>query len=135
MVQRGRIKLIDVAFAQIRPSPWRQAVDLANMMLVLGLQSSAEVVYERARLRFSDDELAEAFAASRGVTLPSQLRRAVRADGREMLDEFRALAPPRTPVSIQRWSFRRLALTAWVVLVAFLVAAMFISSLGDIGLR
>jgi hypothetical protein len=79
--------------------------------------------------------LAEAFAASRGVTLPSQLRRAVRADGREMLDEFRALAPPRTPVSIQRWSFRRLALTAWVVLVAFFVGAMFISSLGDIGLR
>jgi tRNA A-37 threonylcarbamoyl transferase component Bud32 len=135
MVQRGRVKLIDVAFAQIRPSPWRQAVDLANMMLVLGLQSSAEVVYERARLLFSEDELAEAFAASRGVTLPSQLRRAVRADGREMLDEFRALAPPRTPVSIQRWSFRRLALTAWVVLVAFFVGAMFVSSLGDIGLR
>ena len=135
MVQDGQVKLIDVAFAQIRPSPWRQAVDLANMMLVLGLGSSPETVYERARLRFSDDELAEAFAASRGVTLPSQLRRAVRADGREMLQEYRALAPHRSPVSIQRWSFRRLALTGWVVLVAFFLGAVFISNLGDIGLR
>jgi len=135
MVQDGRVKLIDVAFAQIRPSPWRQAVDLANMMLVLGLQSSPEIVYERARLKFSDDELAEAFAASRGVTLPSQLRRAVRDNGREMLEEFRSFAPPHTPVSIQRWSLRRIALTGWVVLVAFFVGALFVSSLGNIGLR
>jgi tRNA A-37 threonylcarbamoyl transferase component Bud32 len=135
MVQNGHLRVIDVGFGQIRPSPWRQAVDLANMMLVLGLQSSPEVVYERARLRFSDDELAEAFAASRGVTLPSGLRRSLRQDGRELLERFRELAPEHPPVSIQRWSLRRVGLTLWVVLIAVAVASMFISNLGDVGLR
>jgi tRNA A-37 threonylcarbamoyl transferase component Bud32 len=135
MVQNGHLRVIDVGFGQIRPSPWRQAVDLANMMLVLGLQSSPEVVYERARLLFSDDELAEAFAASRGVTLPSGLRRSLRQDGRELLERFRELAPEHPPVSIQRWSLRRVGLTLWVVLIAVAVASMFISNLGDVGLR
>src|SRR5204862_7687599 len=31
MVSDGHIVLIDVAFAELRPTPWRQAVDLANM--------------------------------------------------------------------------------------------------------
>ena len=135
MVQDGHIRLIDVAFAQVRPSPWRQAVDLANMMLVLALQSSPELVYERARLRFTDDELAEAFAASRGVTLPSRPQRSLRRDGRDLLEQFRELVPERRPVSIQRWSLRRVGLTLWVALVGFAVASMFISSLADLGLR
>jgi len=135
MVQDDHIRLIDVAFAQVRPSPWRQAVDLANMMLVLALQSSPELVYERAQLRYTDEELAEAFAASRGVTLPSGLRRSLRQDGRELLERFRELAPERRPVSIQRWSLRRVGLTLWVALVAFAVVSMFISSLRDLGLR
>src|SRR4051812_44410119 len=33
MVHNGRMVVIDVAFAEMRPTPWRQAVDLANMML------------------------------------------------------------------------------------------------------
>jgi tRNA A-37 threonylcarbamoyl transferase component Bud32 len=33
LVRDGRLLLIDVAFVEARPSPWRQAVDLANMML------------------------------------------------------------------------------------------------------
>src|SRR5919204_241811 len=33
LVQHERLRLIDVFFAEVRPSPWRQAVDLANMML------------------------------------------------------------------------------------------------------
>jgi len=135
MVQDQRLRVVDVAFAQVRPSPWRQAVDLANMMLVLGLWSSPELVHERATERFSDDELAEAFAASRGVTLPSQLRRSLRRDGRELLDRFRDLVPQRRPVAIQRWSIRRVGLTAWVVLVAFAVASIFLASLQGVGLR
>ena len=135
MIQHGRLRLIDVSFAQIRPSPWRQAVDLANMMLVLALRASPEAVYERARMRFSEDEIAEAFAASRGVTLPSQLRREVRQDGRELLERFRELAPDRPTVAIQRWSLRRVGLTLWVVLVAAAVVSVFVSSLQDIGLR
>ena len=42
MVQDGRLRLIDVFFVQVRPSPWRQAVDLGNMMLVLALRSDPE---------------------------------------------------------------------------------------------
>ena len=48
LVRDGHLLLIDVAFAEVRPTPWRQAVDLANMMLCLALRSSAEHVYQRA---------------------------------------------------------------------------------------
>ena len=48
LVRDGMLFVIDTAFAEVRPSPWRQAVDLANMMLVLGLRTSAEQVYARA---------------------------------------------------------------------------------------
>ena len=44
MVRDGRIVLIDLAFGELRPSPWRQAVDLANMMLVLGLRADPDLV-------------------------------------------------------------------------------------------
>jgi tRNA A-37 threonylcarbamoyl transferase component Bud32 len=134
LVQGDRVSLIDVAFGQVRPSPWRQAVDLANMMLVLALSSTPELVYERALLQFSEDEIAEAFAAARGVTLPSQLRGDVRRDGRELLERFRQLAPHREPVAIQRWSWRRIGLTVWVALVVAALVAIFIGNLGDIGL-
>jgi tRNA A-37 threonylcarbamoyl transferase component Bud32 len=134
MIQDGRLRLIDVAFAEVRPSPWRQAVDLANMMLVLGLGSSAELVYQRALVQFTEDEIAEAFAASRGVTLPSQLRASVRRDGRSLLEQFRQLAPDREPVAIQRWSLRRIGLTAWVALVVAALVSIFLGSLNDIGL-
>ena len=74
MVRDGRVVLIDVAFGQIRPSPWRQAVDLANMMIVLALRSDPEHVYNRALAFFSPDDIAEAFAATHSVTIPSQSR-------------------------------------------------------------
>ena len=134
MVQGGRLRLIDLAFAEVRPSPWRQAVDLANMMLVLALGSSAELVYQRATLQFSEDDIAEAFAASRGVTLPSALRADVKRDGRQLTERFRRLAPEREPVAIQRWSIRRIALSIWVVAVAGSLILLFVDNLSDIGL-
>jgi hypothetical protein len=112
--------LIDVAFAQVRPSPWRQAVDLGNMMLVLAMRTSPERVYRRALAYFTPDELAEAFAATRGVASPSQLRTSLKRDPRDLLGEFRALAPPRQPIALQRWTARRLV-TAAVVLGAAVV--------------
>ena len=121
LVREGRLLLIDVAFVEIRPTPWRQAVDLANMMLCLALQSSARQVYDRARHHFTDDEISEGFAAAHGLALPSQLRRLIRAEGRDLHSEFQALLPARpTRIRIQRWSPRRvglLLLTAVVVLV------------------
>lgn len=134
MVADGHVRVIDVAFAQIRPSPWRQAVDLANMMLVLALRTSADRVYLAAIRHFSPDEIAEAFAASRGVTLPSALRGDVKRDGRALVNRFRQLAPDRQRVSIQRWSWRRLGLTLWVAVVAFALAALFLGNLATVGL-
>ena len=134
MVQDGQLRLIDVAFGQVRPSPWRQAVDLANMMLVLALGSSPELVFERATQWFTEDEIAEAFAASRGVTLPSALRADVRADSRRLLETFREIAPAHDPVAIQRWSFRRLGLTVWVAIVGLFIVGIFIGNLPDVGL-
>jgi tRNA A-37 threonylcarbamoyl transferase component Bud32 len=127
MVRDGRLWLIDVFFVQVRPSPWRQAVDLANMMMVLALRNDASNVYERALTVFTEDEMAEAFAAARGVASPTQLRAMMKKEGRDLLAEFRSLAPPRKPVAIQRWSLRRIGLTAAVVLAA-VFALMFVVS-------
>jgi tRNA A-37 threonylcarbamoyl transferase component Bud32 len=125
MIRDGRLLLVDPAFAQVRPSPWRQAVDLANMMLVLALRTDARQVYDRARAEFSDDEIAEAFAASRGLTMPSQLRRMLRSQGRNLHAELIAMLPYRLPpVHIQRWSVRRLALTVVVLLTAVVATVL-----------
>jgi RIO1 family len=40
LVGDGRLYLIDVFFTEVRPSPWRQGVDLANMLLVLALAAT-----------------------------------------------------------------------------------------------
>ncbi len=120
----GDVALIDVAFAQVRPSPWRQAVDLANMMLVLALRSDARTVYQRALLQFTADDIAEAFAASRGITLPSQVRRELKTDSRDLLAEFRAMGPARKRVAIQRWSVQRVLFTAWVLFVTGIVVGL-----------
>src|SRR6266536_1207685 len=122
LVRDGHLLLIDVAFVEARPSPWRQAVDLANMMLCLGLRSDAERVYRRAQRQFSVEEISEGFAAARGLALPSQLRRMLRAQGRDLHAEFVGLLPtPPQPIRVQRWSARRIGLLALVaVLLAFL---------------
>ena len=125
LVRDGRVLLIDVAFAAVRPTPWRQAVDLADMMLTLALASSAERVYARALQQFAPEDVAEAFAASRSITVPTQLRARLKADGRDLPAAFRALAPRRRPVPIQLWGFRRALVTLGVVAGAVVtVAAM-----------
>jgi tRNA A-37 threonylcarbamoyl transferase component Bud32 len=118
MVRAGKVSLVDAFFVQVRPSPWRQAVDLANMMLVLAVRTNADRVYQQALRYFSADEIAEAFAATRGVASPSQLRSVLKQDGRNLLAEFRALAPHRRPVAIQHWSVRRIALSLLALGVA-----------------
>jgi tRNA A-37 threonylcarbamoyl transferase component Bud32 len=112
LVRDGLVLFIDVAFAAVRPTPWRQAVDLANMMLTLALASTPEHVYARALRVFAAVDVAEAFAASRGITIPTQLRALLRADGRDLAGCFRRLAPERHAVPIQLWNTRRVAVTA-----------------------
>src|SRR6266498_3044241 len=123
LVRDGRMLLIDVAFVEARPSPWRQAVDLANMMLCLALRSDAERVYRRALRQFSVDEITEGFAAARGLALPSQLRRLLRERGRDLHAEFIKLLPtPPRPIRIQRWSVRRVGLWAAIALLVVLAS-------------
>jgi tRNA A-37 threonylcarbamoyl transferase component Bud32 len=122
LVRHGRMVLIDVAFVQAHPSPWRQAVDLANMMLCLALRSDPELVYARALRLFTVAEITEGFAATRGLTMPSQLRNLMREKGRDLHAEFLELLPERPrPISIQRWSMRRIGLAVLTLLLAIAV--------------
>jgi tRNA A-37 threonylcarbamoyl transferase component Bud32 len=134
LVRDKEIWLIDVAFGEVRPSPWRQAVDLANMMLVLAFRTDPGRVYERALAHFTPNEIAEAFAATHSVTMPSQSRDVLKKDRRDLVAEFRRLAPTREPISIQRWSWRRLALSAGVVFVSLIGVLIGVSNLRGVGL-
>jgi len=123
LVRDGHLLLIDVAFVEARPSPWRQAVDLANMMLCLALRSDPERVYRRALQSFTVEEITEGFAAARGLALPSQLRHLLRAQGRNLHAEFIRLLPtPPQPIRVQRWSARRIGLWALILALVFLAA-------------
>jgi hypothetical protein len=105
------------------------------MMLVLALHTSPEMVYQEARGLFSPGEIAEAFAATRGITVPSQLRTEIRKDGRDLIGAFQALAPARAPIRIQRWTVRRLGVTAGVLLGAAIAASLLWATLRTVGLR
>jgi hypothetical protein len=128
MVRDGQLLLIDVSFVQVRPSPWRQAVDLGNMMLVLAVRTDPARVYRRALSYFTPDELAEAFAATRGVASPTQLRAFLKRDPRDLLGRFRELAPPRRPIGLQRWETRRLIVTAGMLAAAAVVIGLGIAA-------
>jgi len=136
MVQDGHLRLIDVFFVQVRPSPWRQAVDLGNMMLVLALRSDAQTVYEKALEHFTAEELTEAFAATRGVASPTQLRNFMKRDGRDLLEQFRSHAPEHRRIPIQRWSLRRVGLILLTMVIVVVAGAfslsLFFPSRGDV---
>jgi membrane-associated phospholipid phosphatase len=134
LVRKGKVYLIDVAFGEIRPSPWRQAVDLANMMLVLAFKTDPARVYQCALKYFTPDEISEAFAATHGMTIPSQSRGMLRKDRRDLVGRFRELAPRRRPVSIQRWSIRRAALTFGILLFSLITAIVALGNFQGAGL-
>jgi hypothetical protein len=129
LVQRGRLQLVDVSGLEVRPSPWRQAVDLANMMLTLALQTDPVRVYARATEVFTPDEIAEAFASAQGMAVPTQLSARLKVDTRPIVSSFIELAPAHPPVSIQRWSLQRVALTVGAVVGGLILIAMAIDSL------
>jgi hypothetical protein len=98
------------------------------MMLVLAVRTDAGRVYRRALDYFTPDELAEAFAATRGVASPTQLRAFMKRDPRDLLGEFRALAPPRRPIGLQRWGARRVIVAAAVLGAALLAADLAVNA-------
>ena len=87
------------------------------MMLVLGVRTDAERVYNRALAYFTPDEIAEAFAAARGIASPSQLRSMMKSDGRDLVAQFRSLAPERRPISLQTWGPRRVIMALALLVI------------------
>ena len=121
MVRAGRVLLVDAFFVRVRPSPWRQAVDLGNMMLVLAVGSDPERVYQRACGTSPRRRSPRRSRRPGAVASPSQRRMVVKQDGRDLINAFRRLAPQRRPIAIQRWSVRRVVLA--VGLLAWLLRA------------
>jgi tRNA A-37 threonylcarbamoyl transferase component Bud32 len=128
LVKDGHLQLVDVSGLEVRPTPWRQAVDLANMMMTLALQSDPDRVYRRATAAFTPDEIAEAFASAVGLAIPTQVQQRLKEDPRPIQQRFKELAPARERVSIQRWSIRRIGLAVVAVVSAIVLATMFVDS-------
>ena len=67
---------------------------------------------------------------------PTQLRNFMKRDGRDLLVRFRALAPSHPPITIQRWSFRRVGLILLTLLIVLAAGAfslsLFFPSRGDV---
>ena len=132
LVVEGELQVIDVSGLQIRPSPWREAVDLANMMLVLALKSDPDRVYGRALAYFKPEEIGEAFASAQGMAIPTELQRYLKEDERDLIGRFRELAPPYPKISIQRWGIRRIALIAGLLLGAAILVGWTVDAILDV---
>jgi hypothetical protein len=55
--------------------------------MVLAVRADPARVYRQAQRYFTEAELAEAFAATRGVASPTQLRAFIKRDPRDLLAE------------------------------------------------
>ena len=83
------------------------------------------------------DEIAEAFAATKGVTIPSQSRSSLavlkRSEGVDVVQRFRELSPYREPISVQRWSVRRILLALGAVLIFLMLLSLLIDNITGAG--
>ena len=95
------------------------------MILILSTRLEPRVVYRIAQQYFVPEDIAEAFAASTSITIPTQLRTELRTyrkrHGVDLIELWNDITPERDPISIQRWSTNRVTATARVVLVAALL--------------
>ena len=128
MVRDGTVLLVDAFFVQVRPSPWRQAVDLANMMLCLAVRTDAEQVYRRAQRYFNAERHRRGVRRHPRGGQSHQLRSVLKQDGRDLVAQFHALAPARQPVAIQHWSLRQGALGLLVLALAVLAVLVIVQS-------
>ncbi|MGK5114272.1 RIO1 family regulatory kinase/ATPase domain-containing protein [Geodermatophilus sp. CPCC 205506] len=124
LVQGDRVYLVDVSFGELRPSRWRQAVDLADMMLTLAVVAGPRRVVERAAAFFEPEEMAEAFAATNALTVPRQLAARIAETRPDLVEEFRALLPECQRIRTQRWSVRRVLLAVATGAGAVLAVAL-----------
>jgi tRNA A-37 threonylcarbamoyl transferase component Bud32/membrane-associated phospholipid phosphatase len=133
LVQDGHVRLIDTFLTEVHPSPWRQAVDLANMLLVLALLSDPARVYQRARQMFTERDIGEAFAARQGRAMPSQVRQMLLGRRPDLREEFLRLLPERPhPIAIQRWSVRRVGRILLVVVGSWIAVTVFIFNMAPL---
>ena len=106
LVRDGRLLLIDVAFAEIRPTPWRQAVDLANMMLCLALRSEPRAGLPAGAAPVHRGRDHRGLRRRPGLALPSQLRRLLRDRGprpaRRVPDPAARPTPPDQHPTVER---------------------------------
>ena len=127
LVRDGQILLIDVAFVAGPPEPVAPSRRPGQHDAVPGVTVRSTNSSTSGHCAGSaSPRSAEAFAAARGLALPSQLRHMLRDQGRDLHAEFLDLLPARPkPIRIQRWSARRLALLMLMVPAAILLAVAF----------
>ena len=101
------------------------------MMLCLALRSSPEQVYQRALQYFTVEEITEGFAAARGLALLAAPPDAQGPGPRPARRVRPAAADPTQPVSIQRWSARRVGLLVGMVLLAVLAGELIADSVSN----
>ena len=99
------------------------------MLLTLALQTDPDRVYAAGDRVLHPEEIAEAFASDVGLAVPTELSSKLKADGRPLRERFQELAPAEAPISIQRWSGRRLALTAIAAVSVLVLAGLFVDAL------
>ena len=105
LVREGHLQLVDVSGVEVRPSPWRQAVDLANIMLTMALRSDPDAVYERAVLVFTPEEIGEGFACAVGMAIPTELQSRLEAGSSPLdgaLQGAGACAPTGVDADVER---------------------------------
>jgi hypothetical protein len=134
VVSGGHLHLVDMSFAELRASAWRRAVDLGNMFLCMALYAPVELVYAIACRTFAPADVAEGLAATRSVTIPSQLRALMAENDRSLPARAAALAGAGPPIRIQRWSTGRVALTTAVAACAAGAALLLAYNLDTAGL-
>jgi len=134
LVREGHLQLVDVSGVEVRPSPWRQAVDLANIMLTMALRSDPDRVYGRAVLIFTPEEIGEGFACAEGIAIPTELQSRLDQDPRPLMERFKELAPAHPPVSMQTWSVRRIAYAGGALAGAAAGVGLFLAAI-EAGLR
>ena len=124
-VEPGSFTGLRIGIATARGLAQARGLEVVGVGSLAALARGADA---ESVLAVLDARRGEAFAAARGVASPTQLRSMMKDEGRDLLAEFRALAPDRPPIAIQRWSVRRVLLTVGVAMGLFLALVLVVNN-------